>query len=195
MFSYFVKRTNDFIFGTINYRGNQLRPTRRQQTNKWSPAPEGDRLKCHLHVNQWKCRISMQIYIKLIIIYQIYKEMRKDGPDGHTGFWLPWAKYGEIETDETFSIFSGYNAPTLCNLATQIEMAPLFTTWGHAKQLGWFEPWEFSPVPNHFIEKTDNSVVLFLFFFVLPLTIILRSLNTKICHTKSIQLLTSMIKL
>ena len=27
-FSYFVKNTNDFISGTINYGGNQLTPTR-----------------------------------------------------------------------------------------------------------------------------------------------------------------------
>ena len=33
-------------------------------TNKFSPAQEGERLKCHLLVNQWKCRISMHIYIK-----------------------------------------------------------------------------------------------------------------------------------
>ena len=34
--------------------------------SKNTQVHEGDRLKCHL-VNQWKCRISMQIYIKFHI--------------------------------------------------------------------------------------------------------------------------------
>jgi hypothetical protein len=42
------------------------RLTRGRQTSKLSPVHEGDRLKCHL-VNQWKCRISMQIYIEFHI--------------------------------------------------------------------------------------------------------------------------------
>jgi hypothetical protein len=51
MFSYFVKRTNDFISGTINYRGNQLTLMRGWQTTKLSPALEGDRVRCHILVN------------------------------------------------------------------------------------------------------------------------------------------------
>jgi hypothetical protein len=46
---------------------------------KLSPAPEGDRLKYHLLVNQWKCSFSMQIYIKYNKVKYYYSVSFKRG--------------------------------------------------------------------------------------------------------------------